>query len=71
MFIVENLNIIYTDINSIKGTIETKIGMKKSKIFFLNFFFFLSHTMAPDMRQKLWIFILTTCLDLEKDRAIV
>ena len=39
---------------------------------FLNSYFFLSHIMALDIRlkfQKLWVFLLTTGLELERDRA--
>ena len=46
------------------------IDMKKSKDFFLHSYFFLSHIMALDMRQKLqklWVFLLTTGLKLERD----
>ena len=37
---------------------------------FLNSYFFLSHIMALDIRQKLqklWVFLLTTGLELERD----
>ena len=39
---------------------------------FLNSYFFLSHIMALDTRQKLkklWVFLLTTGLELERDQA--
>ena len=39
---------------------------------FLNSYFFLSHIMTLDIRQKLqnlWVFLLTTGLELERDRA--
>ena len=38
----------------------------------LNSYFFLSHIVALDIRQKLqklWVFLLTTGLELERDRA--
>ena len=39
---------------------------------FLNSYFFLSHIMVLDIRQKLrklWVFLLTTGLELERDRV--
>ena len=52
-----------------KCIIKTKIDLKKRM--FSNFFFFLTHIMDRDMRQKLWVCLLTTGLKVERDQACV
>ena len=62
LLIVDNLKIIYIDIYLMKGTIEKKIDMERSKIFesgvlitIVSKFYFYSHNrwLLIDMRQKL------------------
>ena len=71
LFIVENLNINYIDIY--KHIFNEKYDRYEEKQrCFLNSYFFLSHIMVLAIRQKLqklWVFLLTTGLELERDRA--
>ncbi len=80
LFIVKNLNINHIDIYrhiyiySLKGMIdifnEKYDRYEEKQRCFLNSYFFLSHIMALDMRQKLqklWVFLLLTGLELERD----